>query len=415
MTELTDKLDAIARQDLETKQDAAREILEKEKNESTLNDVYEIIKKWLGIKEIDTNRIDVILATAISNQLEGTPIWLFIVGASGDWKSAFIQSLTSLSNVILVDQLTTNTLASGQKDVQDLGSVLQNSSHILIFKDLASMTSKNKDDKCLIWGEFRTLYDGDIFKQTGSGINKKYTGCHVTIIAGTTPAIRDEILIHAQLGTRELMYDTQADVIDNDFKMDKAWENEAYETEMRQEISEIIRKFLNWHPVKKIVIPDEIKQFCKQEANRLSVLRASGAVDYVHRELINPIIPEVPTRLVKQLKRIYICLKSLDENYPDEKCRQIITHIVNSTGDKVRQMILDYLKAHFSMGFKVSDIQQELKLGRASVKIQLETLWNLGILEKEMREERVGGFYSDQYNKVIGGRVEEVAYYKYKI
>ena len=396
-----------------------KETVTDEKNKSTLNDVYDTFKKWLGIKKIDTNRIDITLATAISNQLPGTPIWLFLVGASGDWKTTLVDALTNLPNVIKIDQLTKNALASGKPNIEDLGSKLQNKSIILIFLDLASLTSANKEEKNVIWGQFRSLYDGNIYKRTGSGIEKAYENCHVTIIACTTEAIRDEILIHAQLGTRELMYDTDADPIDNNFKMDKAWENEQYEELMKGELTETVSNFIKWHPVKKdLKISDEIKDFLKKEAKRLPMLRTGGAVDHTYRELINPITPEIPTRLIKQLKRIYICLKSLDDNYPDEKAKQIITHIINSSGDKVRQMVLSLLQNHYDKKWKINEVQQELKIGRNSVKTQLEQLWNLGVISKEVIQERVGGYiFTNEFGKeeIRGGRIEEVAYYQYKI
>ena len=254
---------------------------------ATLENVYKTVGKYLHIN--DYNRIDLILATALTNQISGTPIWMFIVGNSGDWKSAFARSLEGLRNVIKVDTLTKNTLASGLKNADDLGSQLQHSNTILLFPDLATLTSLNKDDKNIIWGQFRNLYDGFINKRTGSGVNKEYECCHVTIIACTTQAIRDEILIHAQLGTRELMYDTDTDVVDNNDKMDKAWENENIEHEMQQEIQRCVCDFLTYTKIKKITIPKDIKEFLKEQSSRLAILRASAIPDRRHQELLNPV------------------------------------------------------------------------------------------------------------------------------
>jgi len=239
---------------------------------ATLENVYEVTEKYLHIN--DRKRIDIILATVLSNQLKGTPIWLYIVGASGDWKSAFLRSLEGIPHVKRLDQITKNTLASGMKDVGDLGAELQGRSTILLFPDLASITSMNTDEKNAIWGQFRNLYDGFIDKQTGSGVHRKYDNCEVTLIAGTTPAIRNEILIHAQLGTRELMYDTAAKQIDNDFKMDMALQNEDYEELMKAEIHKAVADFLFFHKVdrSKVPVSHDIIDFIKSEANRLSIL-----------------------------------------------------------------------------------------------------------------------------------------------
>ena len=386
--------------------------------DTTLEDVYNVVAKWLG--KIDTNRIDTILATVLSNQLTGTPIWMLFVGASGDSKTELIRSLIGLPHVIEVDQLTTNTLASGKKGATDLGAELAHASKILLFTDLASLTSMKTDEKNQIWGQLRTLYDGFINKRTGSGVRKKYDNCHVTLIGCTTGAIRDEILIHAQLGTRELMYDTNSDPTDNNAKMEKAIENEKFESEMRKDLRDVVHKYLQCHKVKDIPLTEEMKEFLKAEASRLSILRATGSIDWTSRELLSPVSPEVPTRLIKQFVRIVRCLKSLDEHYPDEKVKEIIRHIVNSSGNKVRQMILSTLEDKSLDWFAIREVQSQTKLGRNTVKQQLEILWNLDVIEKEVREERIGGHsevVTDEdgpHVKISGGKVENVAYYRFK-
>lgn len=388
--------------------------LEKTKYRS-LEDVYATIEKWLYIT--DRNRIDSILATVLSNQKKGTPVWLFIVGNSGDTKSELINSLTILPNTIRLDQLTKNTLASGLKDAHDLGSRLENKSTILLFADLASLTSLNKDEKKIIWGQFRTLYDGDILKETGSDVSRVYTNCHVTIIAGTTPIIRNEINVHMQLGTREIMYDITPEPEHNIDKMKKAWENENYEKEMRTEIQDAIYGFILHHKLKEIQIPDEIQEFLYKEANRLALLRATAQTDYRYDELINPVNPEVPTRALKIFKRIYVALKSLDENYPDEKAKQIISHIVTSSGDKIRQHLIDIFEANPEKEYSIPQLQQIMKMGRSKIKSECEILWNMELITKVIKEEHIGAYVTTDYNghEVLkGGKIQEVAYYKLK-
>jgi len=399
----------------QTNDESFKQSMEEEKERTkyrSLQEVYNTIEKWLFIQ--DRKRIDILLATVLSNKKKGTPIWIFFVGNSGDTKSELINSLEGLKGVIKIDQLTKNTLASGLKNINDLGYDLQHNSKILIFPDLASMTSLHKDEKKIIWGQFRNLFDGFINKRTGSGVNKAYEGCHVTIIAGTTPIIRNEFHIHQQLGTRELLYDTEAEPQHNNEKMNKAWDNESYETQMREEIQNVVYGFVLNHPFREIEISEKIKNFLKNEAERLSLLRATAQTDQRYNELINQVYPEIPTRVVKQFKRLYQVLKSLDDNYPDEKAKKIISHIVNSSGNKIRQQIIEVFKRNEGKAFSIPDLQSILKMGRTALKTQLETLWNLGSLDKEIREERVGGYVNEEYGKEVvrGGRIEKVAYYK---
>ena len=106
----------------------------------------------------------------------------------------------------------------------------------------------------------------------------------------------------------------------------------------------------------------------------------------------------------------------MDDNYPDEKAKQIISHIVNSSGNKVRQMVLKKLK-NSDNWFKIAEVQQMTKLGRKAVKAQLEMLWNLEIIDKEVRQDRIGGYITRDYDGheiVKGGRIEDVAYYRYR-
>ena len=98
----------------------------------------------------------------------------------------------------------------------------------------------------------RNLYDGYITKHTGSGVNKQYENCHVTLIAGATPMLKKEYLIHQQLGSRELIFDTDAVIQDNDDKMIQAWENEEYEKQMKAELQEVVSGYLDNVDIKEI-------------------------------------------------------------------------------------------------------------------------------------------------------------------
>lgn len=405
-----------AKKPMEATAETWKKGIEQEKERTryrSLQDVYDVIEKWLYIQ--DKKRIDVLLATVISNQIPGTPLWIFFIGNSGDTKSELINSLSIIPNTIKIDQITPNTLASGRKDASDLGGELQNSSHILIFPDLAALTSLHKDAKKEIWSQWRNLYDGFINKRTGSGVNKFYEGIHVTVIAGATPALRDEYHIHQQLGTRELLFDTEAESQYNMDKMKKAWNNENYEDEMRKEIQDAINGFLVHHKYREIKVPNDIEEFIYQEAERLAILRASAMTDWKYNELTNYVYPEVPTRLVKQLKRLYQSLKNLDEKYSDERAKEIITHVVNSSGSKIRQKVLDLFYKNPDKEYTIPELQSILKIGRSTLKTELEILWNLGIITKETRNENVGGYvYTDEYGheQFRGGRWQEISYYK---
>jgi hypothetical protein len=173
--------------------------------------------------------------------------------------------------------------------------------------------------------------------------------------------------------------------------------------------------FLKTHKFKRIEdndISQEMKDFIIKEAHRLAILRATGIIDQQHRELINPVVPETPTRLVKQFKRLYIALKSLDENYTDERAKSIIKTIVDGSGNVVRNMIMSCMKVSIDW-FDIAKLQDLTKIGRNSVKAQLEMLWNMGILDKEVQQRQIGG-YNHTYTDRDGHEQTEVRGFQYR-
>ena len=355
---------------------------------TTLKEVYAVFKKYLHIP--DTRIIDLLLAVALTVKIKGTKIWVIIVGPSGDTKTALVSPLEGLDGVLVtikLDQLTRNTLASGMQDkrgrpVKDLGGKINGKDVLFIIPDLASLISKRCDEKNEIWGQLRNLYDGFISKDTGSGVTRKYNNCNVTLIGCATEKIRGETLIHNQLGTRELLYNT-----DSEFgkkKILKAWDNEKVESDMKRELKDVVRSFVLLHKYLDIDdkdIDDDMKNYILESAERLSVLRATGEFDR-NMELVSHVSKETPTRATKQLKRLYKALKSLDPDYPDKRAKEIICRLVNSSGDAIMQEVMNFLKTHRSPHY-IQEICDAIKLDRRGVKPRLDMLWNMGYVIRE--------------------------------
>ena len=384
------------------------------KKNTTLEDVHKVFSKWLFVD--DTDRIDLALAVGMNYTTTGAPIWIFLVSPAGDWKSELLMSFTGLPNVIQLDQITKNTLASGLKDTVDLGSQLTGKRSLIISPDLANLISCASDDKKMIWSQFREWYDGRINKMTGSGTSKKYDNCYVNFLAGATPVMRGEYLIHQAIGTRELLYDCDPDPSQNEAKMNQAWENEDYEEEMREELRTVVYDFCLYHTPENIKVSKAIREFLSHEANRLSLLRATGTIDWHSGELKGDVTREVPTRLIKQLKRLWLTLKSLDPEYPDKTAKRIIRKIIDSSGSKNRQRIIKAFKGAKTTDkwLNIADIRRETKLGRRTIKAECEQLWSLGSLRSETRVERIGAsVVSDGCGGETerGGLIREVEYY----
>jgi len=343
-----------------------------------LSDVIEKFREYLYLP--DTKMLETMLAVSLSNRIKGTPIWILFVGSSSCGKATTVNSLSKLDNVYILKEITKNTFISGLKQ-NDLGYELQNKDTIILIPDMACISSIHKDERKSIFAKMRDLYDGYLEKSVAGDINKHYKNIHTTLIMNATPIVKREYLIHLQLGSRELLF--EIDDIDIKGFLAKSWENDDKEKEMEEELSNVVYDFLMNIKIEDIDISEDMRDFIEKQANLLSILRALGDYNQYTDELETDIYWEVPSRVLKQFKRLYICLKSLDSNYSDKRCKDIIRHISNSSGNDNRRKILDVLDKRRNESFTVYQMANITKLGRRAVKRELEALWNMDLLSKE--------------------------------
>ena len=341
-----------------------------------LVDVHEKYKKYLHIE--DTHRIDVVLAVALSNKLEGIPLWLIIVGPSGDMKSVQLNSIIG-EEVYVLHNLTSKTLVNGYKDKKkfpDLAPILNGK--IVVIPDMAQLLKLPPNEKGELWGQLRDLYDGLAGKVSGQGSQSKYSGLKITLLAGSTPAIDGQILVHQDLGTRELIYRTKGNK-NKEKVMEKCFENEEFESKIKKELSQITKEFLEQKEVVRNYIPKETLIRIMGIARYVSIMRASAEFDSYTHDLRNMVYPEEPTRIAKQLKRLYVCLTSLSEDYPEERALEILWEVARSSCFPLRIKLFDFM-LNQNTELSTSAIAEKLKIGKSTAKRELGVFWNLGII-----------------------------------
>ena len=353
----------------------------------TLNDLYLVYKKWLYLE--DTKRIDVVLATYLSRTLEGTPIWLIIVGNSGDGKTEQLMALKKCQDFHVEHSLTARTLVSGSPKVNDLAPELDGK--VVAIPDMAQILQLPPQDKGELWGQLRDLYDGFAGKSSGLGKRAKYSGLRITLLACSTPKIDSQILVHQDLGTRELIYRTE-DTDDKKTMMDFALSNEEFEKEMKREMTEVTSEFLKDKQVLRRELTEDETRTIKNIALFVSTVRASAEVDSMTNELRNLVYPEQPTRIVKQLKRLFLCLTSLEKDYPPKRAFEILWHLAKSCAFPIRinifeHFVREFINTDITKEFTTSRIANNLRIGKKTAQRDLNVLWNMEILEKREIEE----------------------------
>lgn len=361
-----------------------KDMMEEARKVTTLEEVHKKYKELLYVE--DTKRIDIVLAVSLSCNIKGeSPIWLILVGASGDMKSVQLNAIKGY-NTFFLHKFTSKTLVNGFKDKEkfpDLAPKLNGK--IIVIRDMAPLLKLNPTEKGEIWGQLRDLYDGFAGASSGMGMNVNYENIDTTLLAGSTPSIDGQILIHQDLGTRELIYRTEGNKNKKN-AMSKCMDNEEIEKKITKELNEITLSFLESRLIKRDFIPEEIRNEIMRVAEYLSLMRATAEIDGYEKSLRGNVIPEEPTRIVKQLKKIYICLISLADDYPEERALEILWHIARSSASQIRIELVDFFINNPKGEFSTSRLAEITKKGKGTIQVETGILWNLGILNLKKTE-----------------------------
>lgn len=350
---------------------------------TTLKEVHNTYKKWLHISDIQ--RIDIGLAVFLtSKNYAKTRVWLIIIGASGDWKSVQINSMSDKgfgNQTYFLRKMSSKTLVSGNNKVEDLAPKLKNK--VVLIPEMANILKLDPKEKAQLWGQLRDLYDGIAGGSFGTGKSVDYEDINTTFIMGSTPAIDQQILIHQDLGTRELIYRTNPEDANKKKTMQKVWKNEKNENVMKQELNKVTIDFLkNTDYNHNIKISKNVRETIETLAIFLSYMRATAEIDTYTGELLSKVYPEEPTRCLKQLKILFTALKSLDKDYSDKQALDCIKKVVMSSSNQRR---LDVFKTLLKSEADLSTrgIADKLKYGYKTAWKEVQVLWNLGFLKKK--------------------------------
>lgn len=358
------------------------EMLGKDNAKITLEGLHNKYKELLYIE--DTDRIDIVLATVLSNQLEGIPIWLILVGPSGDMKSVQLNAIHD-KNCHYLQKITSKTLVNGYKDKKehpDLAPALKGK--VVVIRDMASLLKLPPVEKGEVWGQLRDLYDGFAGTASGQGVDIKYEDIKITLLAGSTPAIDGQILVHQDLGTRELIFRTTGN--ENKKKvMERCMDNEESEKEISDALRFATTAFLRNREIKREFIDPKVIEKLKEIAIYVTYMRATAEIDSYSGELRNYVYPEEPTRIVKQMKRLYICLMSLADDYPSENAMRILWRVARSSAFPIRTNLFEFMLKQ-EIELTTSKIAEIMRIGKKTAKRELSILMGLRIVNCRQEE-----------------------------
>jgi hypothetical protein len=147
-----------------------------------------------------------IAAFLAHGQKDLCPAWVLTIAPPGSGKTELDDALDQFPNVWAVDQLTPNTLLSGQigqskrrKPASLLHRIGPNG--IIVVKDLSSYLS-NRVSLSIIMGQLRRVHDGAFRPEFGTQDDIKPWKGRITLFASITPEIDSHISVLNKMGPR---------------------------------------------------------------------------------------------------------------------------------------------------------------------------------------------------------------------
>lgn len=353
----------------------------------------------------DRNVLRLLTATVIGNQMVGDPIWLVIVSASSGGKTELLSSLDTLridnkDTIFQIADITQNAFLSGAKRAGVETSLLHRTrpGGLLIFKDFTTLLSKRWEDRSIIFGQLRQIYDGDFNKPVGTGDDLHWTG-KVGSIAASTEAVHKHMEEMAAMGHRFVFYSMmQPDrkkvlqlMLD---KKEAGIDNKS----LRDKRAAAMKSYIEWIVPRvremKLNLSREMQDNLIKVADFCTIARSAVDVDK-YKNLVN-FVPAVdmPMRMFEQLLMLAQTFEAIErvekadipkgpnESYIRDADMELLYKIAFDSIPLTRRIALKYLSVYEENGVSTAGLATETGYPTEVVKGWLAELNALRICDR---------------------------------
>ncbi len=341
------------------------------------------IRKYMLLA--DTGLVKLIVSIWAANQMPIIPPWIMLVGGSAGGKSMILNGIKDAPGLLKIDDLTSNTFLSGQKSFEKSSSLLDNlpQNPILCFSDFSTMITKNPETRAEIFSQMRRLWDGDMHKKTGNGVNKSWEGQKVPgVIGACTTTIYEVLPEMGDMGERLVLYHIKMPPRKEVAKFSiRRLNDRSQEADMKL----LFNKFMA-----ELVIPTEIPTFSDEIEDELIDLadlatraRSSIKRDQYDRGKAQLFVHDLegPTRLLKTIMGVATGMAVVNGSaeLPAEDKHTLYRLALDSIPMN-RKKLLNYLTQHD--GRKSVDIQIGLNMDQGVIDRTLQDLNSLEVVTK---------------------------------
>lgn len=332
----------------------------------------------------DMDAIKIVASAAAAHTLlpRMSPIWLFVIGASGTGKSSLVGSvMQGVPYYNVLSNLTPQTFMSGlQLGKKTDTGLLQRLGDSIVFwvSDLSSITSMREDGKLVVMAQLREIYDGSIHKDYGNGKVEEWRG-KCTLVAGCTPAVEKEWGTQRDLGERFLNVRWQAGNEEELAVMAALMEDEG---DTRTQTTELTRQWVGdliaLREFAPVLTRDQIIEHkFHTMAATVAQLRVSISRDKKNTSQIVEIgVPEGPGRIIKTITGIATTHAALMGREKLEREDWLLgQRVARESVPGRRGMVLSIFGESKKSSMSSHDMQ--LALGRKNWGVSLNTVRNL--------------------------------------
>lgn len=353
---------------------------------SALAKAHQTFTRWLG-DDYDIDALNVTLAAAAVERLDGDPLWMLLISGSGNAKTETVQCLDGVGAIITSTISSPGALLSAtakrERAKDATGGLLRKlePGGILVIKDVTSILSMSGEMRAEVLGALREVYDGRWSRNVGTdgGQTLDWAGRVVTIGAVTTAWDKAHAAV-ASMGDRFVLVRMDS-TTGRQAAGRRAIANTGSEVDMRAELAAAAAAVIdNAAPVGITVTGDETSALL---AAADLVTLARTAVEYDYRgDVIDAHAPEMPTRFAKQLTQVV--RGGVAIGMPRDDALRLAIRCARDSMPPLRLAIIDDIAAHPDSA--TAEVRKRLGKPRATVDRQLQALHMLGVLDCDEQE-----------------------------
>jgi hypothetical protein len=347
----------------------------------SLDECHEVFQQYFG-ETFDLDALDIMLAVAASQKLDGDPVWLLVVSGSGAAKTEMVQSLGGAGAHITSTIASEGALLSGaRKKVKNAtGGLLRKigSEGTLVIKDVTSILSGlSNEPRGAVLAALREIYDGRWERNVGSDGGQTLTWMgRITVIGAVTTAWDAHHAVVSVMGDRFVLVR-----IDSATKTTRlasghqAMGNTGNEIEMRPKLAAAVGGVLANIQGCDIKLTAAERTRLVNAANIVTLARTAVELDY-KRDVIDSHAPEMPTRFVKQLMQVV--RGSVAVGISREKAMELAIRCARDSMSPLRSAVLCDVAINPQSG--VGDVRKRIGKPWQTTKRTMEALTMLGLL-----------------------------------